>query len=406
MMNLLTLLTLIYQHQTLNLQQLLFLYPSFKGREREFMGYLKAQEKEGLLEKIPNHPQNPNYCVTNQGVQYIRQNLDPAKPEEAILKRILFTEYQQASRIKPSQKQLDRQNRLNDFEAIVRKNTQQLNMGGYHYIDRRFYPKTYTFTNSQGMFELYGHRFFIHVEGREYTATGLTKLFEQAYLKKLKEIQENQDTRDLSSVISEEFTVLVIGKTEDSTRQWEKSLYPVMTQLVNQHVNLVVGTQQEVIRYLFNTFIPQTKGQWGFKKQVEAQLERLDCTLTPQNFADQDLTGVYQGVIRSNQTHRSILYTYHDTTTKAATYTYLNHMLNYQQLQEAGYPATLLVIVPDAEKFSQEILNLSTCEDIDHTPLSYITTLDALAQSDTLEEAILQRGYRGWIKGVLPPHFN
>lgn len=393
----------IYDHQTLTLNQLNFLLNQEQTNPKAVVQQLNQLKLQGYLETAVSSPNNPNYFLTDQGVKAVREALNLPKNILSPTKQILYQGYYQASKLKPTPKQIDRQNRLNDLEILIQQNIERRGLSAYRYFDRKFFPAELQFTKAQGAFQLCGHWFLLHLEGRDYTEKGLTRLFKQ-YLNEPIGSEEDPFSQTVTQKLQGEATLLVVAQTKASVLAWKKALYPILPQLTSSQLNVVIGTKEDILTYLFLEYLPKTKGACSLIQQSEQALKKIGCQVDYHDFSQVALIGAYQGVIHSPQTHRSILFSYYDTKSQASLQAYLNHILNYEALTTKGYPATFLLIVPNISQLHEELRTLSDIEDVFNTPLSYVTTPEHLKQANTLEESLLQLTQSGWEKGVLPPH--
>ena len=408
------LLETIYYHQTLTFSQLnVFekqLLETFRTKQPIKVWFkILVQQQYLTVEKtkdLSTEKSIYNYFLTTQGIQAVKDHLNLPDNQLSETKKVLVHGYYQASKLRPKKEQIDRQNRLNDFEILVRYYLQHYNITplNYHYFDRKFFNEPFKFTGAQGMMELFGRKFLIHVEGKDYSETGLPKLFQQTYLKQVETSATEGPTPPLFYTTESDLTVLVLATSEEKAKTWEQALYPVLKPLLSPHFDLVVGTKKQLLNYLFHSYLSQMKQQQLWKKQVEQEMNRLGTVMEYQYLLPETVNGYYQGVVQAAQPHQSMLFSYEEGKAHATLQAYLNHIMNYETFLQEGYPPTFLFIVKDKNQFIERLTELSTVETTFLTPLSYVTTLEDLKKADTWENAILQHTSFGWEKGVLPKH--
>lgn len=401
----------IYHHETLTYHQLIrYHFNEYYNQEKklEFDQSIYDLLKQAYIIQ-EKELEVTHYFLTTKGIEEVRQSLNLPENIMTSTKKILFRGYYPASKIKPKTCQLDRQYRLNEFEGKVKyhfeKNLKEKNLG-YYYTDRKFFPEHLKFTGAQGMLDLLGRKFLIHVEGIDYTVTGLPKFFQQTYVKRAEEMREYYPSQPLFHAVQGEITLFVLATDKEKAKRWERAIYPMLKPFLSPHFELVIGTEHDLLNYLFNQYISKEQGTRPLVQQTEQLLTRLNCSYHYDYLLEDEVIGYYQGVIQSKNSNVSMLFSYYQPNGHATLQAYLNHILNYETLKAKGYPATFLLIVPNKEEFYHQLEEMSTYEETFQTPLSYITTPEDLVKASTLEQAILQSTALGWERGILPKHLR
>lgn len=388
------LLKAIYDHQTLTLAQAVSFFKPDNLTAQEMVQFLATLKENSLITVDESKDKkNPNLCLTSKGIDHVKGAYHLPNNVFSPSKQLLYRGYLRASELKPKHKQMDRQNRLNNFALLLKKNADKRHWVNLHYCDRKFIPASYPYVGAQAFFQLNGVSFFVHVEGKEYSETGLEKLFNP-----YKEL-----TEPINQTLESDVVILVIASSADRAIQWKRALHTFSRTITSSHIDLIIDTQSEILSYLFKQLIPQLQQQSPLIVQTQQATTQQSHLIEPVDLRAYDLIGRYHGILRSETTHRNTLITYYDTKTQASLQAYLNHLDNHQTLIEAGYPETVVLITSDLDAFHQDLLQIPKHELALCTPLSYATTPERLSQASTWEEAIVQFNRAGFEPAILPP---